>query len=332
MMKFACRHLAPVMILVLAALVTAMEPGSFKPSHCVAQTPDPESGAGIAARIAAYAQKPRDPAGTLILGPKTALCFIDFQCDSSEQFLDVISALTRRHMTSVKWVTVTSENPDKLEAALEARNALAEVVHDRQGRLLDKFGIVEVPAVILTSEGQVIYRSEKYVPLHNERLIEIVSCFARGQEIPEAYADGRLKVGEGAPDITLPDVSGKTWSLKLYKKTKKAHSRLLYVFTIMNCEPCREALKFLKENAHNLDDTEVVVISFGPKKLTMRELERMPLPFIVLCDENSETYAGYHLSDTPTIVLTCDDIVTHISSGWDSNKQQELLQVITDPQ
>ena len=307
------RYLAPVIILVLAVALTAIEPFGFNPSYCVAQTVGYES-------------------GPLILGPKTALCFVDFQCDVREQFLDLIAALTGRHMTSVKWAVVTSQYSEKLEAALKARNASAEVIHDPEGRLLNEFGITEVPAVILTSKGQVVYKSEKYVPLHNERLIEIVSCFARGQEIPEAYQDRRLKVGGSAPDITLPDVSGKIWSLKLYKKTKDAHSRLLYVFTIMNCEPCREALKSLKENAHNLDDTEVVVISFGPKKLTMRELERMPLPFIVLCDENSETYAGYHLSDTPTIVMTCDGIITYLSSGWDSSKQQELLRVLAYPQ
>ena len=64
----------------------------------------------------------------------------------------------------------------------------------------------------------------------------------------------------------------------------------------------------------------------------MKELERMPLPFIVLCDENSETYARYHLSDTPTIVLTYDGIITYLSSGWDSSKQQELLRVLAYPQ
>ncbi|NLB72557.1 MAG: redoxin domain-containing protein [Firmicutes bacterium] len=309
------KHSAPVVILVLAIALAAMGLFCLKPCYCAAQT----------TRVA---QTAGHESGTLILAPKIALCFVDFQCDLREQFLDVIAVLAGRHGTSVKWVVVTSENPDKLKAALKGGNTSAEVIHDLGGRILDEFGVTEVPALILTSEGQIIYESEKYTPLHNERLIEIVSCFARGQEIPKAYLDSRLRVGDFAPDITLPDVSGKTWSLKLYRKTKNAHSRLLYVFTIMNCEPCREALKFLKENAHNLDDTEVVVISFGPKKLTMRELDRTPLPFIVLCDESSETYTGYHLSDTPTIVLTCDDIITYISSGWDGNKQQELLQAI----
>ncbi len=76
------------------------------------------------------------------------------------------------------------------------------------------------------------------------------SAFAQGQKTPEAYIDKSLKIGDFAPpDIMLPDVSGKIWSRKLYEKTKNAHSRILYVFTIMNCEPCREALKHLKENA-----------------------------------------------------------------------------------
>ena len=313
MIRTVVKYLAPVIILVLAVALTAIELFGFKPSYCVAQTVGHEP-------------------GPLILGSKTALCFVESQCDVRDQFLDLIAALTGRHMTSVKWAVVTSENSDKLKAALKARDASAEVIHDPKGRLLEEFSITEVPAVILTSNGQVVYRSEKYVPLHNERLIEIVSCFARGQKIPEVYQDRRLKVGDSAPDITLPDVSGKIWSLKRHKETKNAHPRLLYVFTIMNCEPCREALKFLKENAHNPDDAEVVVISFGPKKLTMKELERMPLPFIVLCDENSETYARYHLSDTPTIVLTYDGIITYLSSGWDSSKQQELLRVLAYPQ
>jgi len=330
--RFFAKYLATVILLMMAAIATTIRPCALLPCLSAVQTRDPESGTDIATCIAAYAQKAEDTAGTLILGPKTAICFFDFQCDSSEPFLDNIAVLAGEHITSIKWVAVTSENPDKLKAALKARNVSAGVFHDRQGKLLDDFGITEMPAIILAAKGQVIYKHEKYTPHHNLRLAEIVSCFAHNQQIPETYLERHLKVGERAPDITLPDTSGKTWSLKQYQKTKNAYSRLLYVFTIMNCEPCREALKFLKENSHNLKDTEVVVISFGPKKLTMKELERMPLPFIVLCDENSDTYSKYHLSDTPTIVLTCDDIITYTGSGWDGDKQNELLQVITDRQ
>lgn len=306
---------AAVIILMLSAAITAVGPCTLWPCHSAAQTPVPES-------------------GTLILGPETAIFFFDSQCDASQQFLDVVVLLTREHGTSVKWVAVTSENPERLHKSLKSAGAVTEaaieVTYDKQGKLLDDFGVMELPAVILTADDEIIYKLEKYTPLHNERLIEIVSYFAQGQKIPEAYIDKSLKIGDFAPDIMLPDVSGKIWSRKLYEKTKNAHSRILYVFTIMNCEPCREALKHLKENAHNMDDTEVVVISSGPKKLIMRELERMPLPFIVLCDENSETYFEYQLSDTPTIVLTCDDVITYVNSGWDSNKQNELMQVIAN--
>lgn len=159
----------------------------------------------------------------------------------------------------------------------------------------------------------------------------IVSHSAQGQKITSTCSDTGLKAGDRAPDITLPDLSGKTWSFEEYKKSPNAHSRLLYVFTIMNCEPCRQALKFLADNALSLQDIEVVVISFGPKKLTMRELERMPLPFLVLCDEDSETYVKYHLADTPTLLLVEDGIVTYIDSKWDNSKQKELMEALSNP-
>ncbi len=274
------------------------------------------------------AQMPADRAYALINAPKAVICFFDFQGDASEQFLEVIALMSHEYMTSIKWIIVTTDNPTKLEASLKAKNAVAEVFYDKQGRLLDDFGVLEVPTIILTDEDQIVYKHGKYSPGHNERLAEVVSSFAQGRKIPESYPARVLKVGDYAPDITLPSVSGKTWSLSDYRKTKNIRPHLLYVFTIMNCEPCREALRFLGNNAHLLQDTEVIVVSFGPKKLTTSELRRMPIPFTVLCDEDSSTYAKYHLTDTPTLVLAKGNIITYVGTGWNIDREHEFLQAI----
>jgi peroxiredoxin len=246
---------------------------------------------------------PADRAYALINAPKAVICFFDFQGDASEQFLEVIALMSHEYMTSIKWIIVTTDNPTKLEASLKAKNAVAEVFYDKQGRLLDDFGVLEVPTIILTDEDQIVYKHGKYSPGHNERLAEVVSSFAQGRKIPESYPARVLKVGDYAPDITLPSVSGKTWSLS-------------------------EALRFLGNNAHLLQDTEVIVVSLGPKKLTTSELRRMPIPFTVLCDEDSSTYAKYHLTDTPTLVLAKGDIITYVGTGWNIDREHEFLQAI----
>lgn len=275
-----------------------------------------------------FAQMAEAESGTLVDIRKTAICFFDFQYDTSERFLEAIALMSHEYVASIKWIVVTADNPAKLEAALKGRNAVTEVLHDKEGKFLDSFGVMEIPTIILEDGDQVVYRHGKYSPAHNEHLAEVVSSFAQGMKIPEAYQDRVLKVGDYAPNIMLPLVSGETWSLSDYRKTKNIRPHLLCVFTIMNCEPCREVLRFLSDNVHLLQDTEVVVISFGPKKLTTSELTRMPVPFTVLCDENFSTYAKYHLTDTPTLVLTRDDIITYVGTGWTSDKEHEFLQAI----
>lgn len=211
---------------------------------------------------------------------------------------------------------------------MKRRSTVMNRIHWHQAALSLGLAVISALATVITIIG--LFTLEPYSCFAQEP--EIASRFARGLEIPEADSDRRLEIGNQAPDITLPDVSGKTWSREEYGKTRNAHSRLLYIFVIMNCGPCREALKYLLDNSHSLKDTEVVVISFGPKMLTVKELQRIPLPFTVLCDEDSETYVKYHLTDTPTLILTEDDTITYMSSGWDDTKQDELIQAIMNRQ
>ncbi|MEW6230457.1 MAG: redoxin domain-containing protein, partial [Bacillota bacterium] len=198
----------------------------------------------------------------------------------------------------------------KLEGELKSRDARVKVIHDKTGVLFDDFGVTDVPQICLARGREIVYRHTGYIPAFDSRLATILAWFSQDKQIPESFQDRQLVVGERAPDIVLPDIFGRTWHSVEYHQ-KSGRSRILYLFTIMSCDPCRQAADFLASNARKLKDVEVIVVSFGPRQVTVKEMERRNLPFTILCDVSFETYMRYCISGTPTLVLTENRTVTY---------------------
>lgn len=259
--------------------------------------------------------------------PRAAVCFFKFGCAPCEQFLDHIALLSRKYEASVEWLVVTKEDPVKLDAALKTRDARVKVLHDKTSVLFDGFRVRDVPMIFLSKGREIVYKHTGYIPAFENRLATILALFSQDRQIPESYQTRELVVGNRAPDVALPDVSGRMWNSSKYHQ-RSGHSRLLYLFTVMGCDPCRQATEFLASNAKTLRSTEVVLVSFGPREVTAKEVERGKIPFTVLCDMSFETYMRYGIRGLPTFVLVKDGTITYVAGGWGPGQEEELLQAI----
>lgn len=105
-----------------------------------------------------------------------------------------------------------------------------------------------------------------------------------------------LKIGDNAPDFTLPtDTDGVTVSLKQLRGKKV----VLYFYPKDNTPGCtREACDFRDHHSHLKNkNTEVFGISKDSAKAHSKFKEKYALPFTLLVDANADVCAAYGVID-----------------------------------
>ncbi len=133
-----------------------------------------------------------------------------------------------------------------------------------------------------------------------------------------------LNPGKAAPEVSLPDLHGTTFSLR----SALRHGPVLLAFFKVTCPVCQYAMP-LVERLHKVfkGKAQVVGVSQHPKKETQQFLREYGLSMPVLLDD-PESYPAsnaYGLTNVPTLFLIAPDGTIEVSSvGW-SRKDFETI-------
>ncbi len=106
-----------------------------------------------------------------------------------------------------------------------------------------------------------------------------------------------VEVGLVAPDFSLESSEGKTIHLSDYRGQKNVVLYFMREFVCLSCQRHAEKLGSLYPSIQ-AQDTEVLVIGHGNRKLAGYVSKNLKLPFPLLFDETRErdVYQSYHLS------------------------------------
>ncbi len=133
-----------------------------------------------------------------------------------------------------------------------------------------------------------------------------------------------LSAGKKAPEISLPDMHGKRFSLRAALR----EGPVVVAFFKVTCPVCQYAMPFVERlyRAHK-DRAHVVAVCQHPKKETEQFLREYAITMPVLLDDPA-TYAAsnaYGLTNVPTIFLIEPGGEVELSSvGW-NRKDLEVI-------
>jgi peroxiredoxin len=133
-----------------------------------------------------------------------------------------------------------------------------------------------------------------------------------------------LTAGKVAPDVSLPSMHGKSFSLR----DALRRGPVVLVFFKVTCPVCQYAMPFLDrlQQAHQ-GKAQIVAISQHPKKETQQFMREYGITMPVLLDDPDHYPASnaFGLTNVPTIFLIARDGGIEISSvGW-SRKDVEAI-------
>jgi len=142
------------------------------------------------------------------------------------------------------------------------------------------------------------------------------------------------QVGNAAPDFSLQDVSGKTFTLQQFK------GKVLFLdFWAPWCDPCREELPSLDAlyRKYGGDGLAVVGIDIDPsEKLVSEFLQKVPVSFTVLVDRKGALRKEYRIRTLPTAyIIGKDGVVRYMRMGYGKEYVQmyekEIAELLKQP-
>jgi peroxiredoxin len=133
-----------------------------------------------------------------------------------------------------------------------------------------------------------------------------------------------LIVGKVAPEVSLPDMRGKRFSLRHALQ----HGPVVLAFFKVSCPVCQYAMPFLERiyRAHQ-GKAQIVAVSQHPKKETQLFLHEYGITMPVLLDDPEHYPASnaYHLTNVPTVFLVAPGGAIEVSSvGWDRKDIEKI--------
>jgi len=140
-----------------------------------------------------------------------------------------------------------------------------------------------------------------------------------------------LNPGTTAPDLNLPTLDGKQFSLR----DALLRGPVLAAFFKISCPTCQYAFPFLQRiyAAHGNKNVTIVGISQNEKKDTAAFVKEYGVTFPVLLDD-TRTYPvsnAYGLTNVPTLFWIAPDGDIEVSSvGWVRKDMEELNQRAAD--
>jgi len=133
-----------------------------------------------------------------------------------------------------------------------------------------------------------------------------------------------LIVGKAAPEVSLPDMRGKQFSLRHALR----HGPVVLAFFKVSCPVCQYAMPYLERiyRAHH-GKAQIVAVSQHPKKETQMFLCEYGITMPVLLDDPEHYPASnaYHLTNVPTVFLIAPGGEIEVSSGgWDRKDMEKI--------
>lgn len=133
-----------------------------------------------------------------------------------------------------------------------------------------------------------------------------------------------LIVGKAAPEVSLPDMRGKQFSLRDALK----HGPVVLAFFKVTCPVCQYTMPFLERihRAHQ-GKAQIVAVSQHPKKETQLFLREYKVTMPVLLDDPEHYPASnaYRLTNVPTVFLIAPGGEIEVSSvGWDRKDVEKI--------
>ena len=134
-----------------------------------------------------------------------------------------------------------------------------------------------------------------------------------------------LEAGADAPNISLSDTHGKSFSLEQARKT----TPVVAAFFKVGCPTCQYAFPFLERifQAYPKDKVRVIAVSQDTKKDTEEFAKRYGVTFPILLDDTRKYPASnaYGLTNVPsTFVISPEGKVEFSSVGWVKEEIERL--------
>lgn len=139
-----------------------------------------------------------------------------------------------------------------------------------------------------------------------------------------------LIVGKAAPEVSLPDMRGKQFSLRDALK----HGPVVLAFFKVTCPVCQYTMPFLERihRAHH-GKAQIVAVSQHPKKETQLFLREYKITMPVLLDDPEHYPASnaYRLTNVPTVFLIAPGGEIEVSSvGWDRKDVEKINRLVAE--
>lgn len=135
------------------------------------------------------------------------------------------------------------------------------------------------------------------------------------------------RVGDQAPDFSLPDLRGQIVSLQDHRGEV-----ILLNFWTTWCRYCVKEMDLLESTHLNNEQIRVITINVGEKEaLPRRFIEEKGFTFPVLLDQNGELFQEYGLSAFPsTLIINKDGKISSIWIGaLDNSSLKGLLEKVS---
>ncbi|MGI9103794.1 MAG: peroxiredoxin family protein [Terriglobales bacterium] len=133
-----------------------------------------------------------------------------------------------------------------------------------------------------------------------------------------------LAAGKMAPDILLPDMHGKQFSLR----SALQHGPVLLAFFKISCPICQYTMPFLERICRALGlKAQVLGVSQNDKKDTAHFLREYGISFPVLLEDSSHYPASnaFRITNVPTLFLIAPDGEIEVSSvGWSKQDVEDI--------
>jgi peroxiredoxin len=142
---------------------------------------------------------------------------------------------------------------------------------------------------------------------------------------------GNVKVGQPAPDFSLPDLSGNSVTLSSYRGQKV----VLMDFWATWCGPCRMAMPGLQDLQDKFKDRglEILSVNQGETAEPVRNfIQRKKYSFHVILDQDGAIGGQYGVRGIPTLVLVDKKgVVQWLRVGYSENDDElrQLLERLT---
>lgn len=285
--------------------VEALE-GARGPESVSAQPAAPEAGLAIGTPAPAFNLASTDGETVTLQklqegGRRVMLVFTDVNCGPCTSLMPEIGRWQQEHGSTLA-IALISRGSAEANVAKQREHGLANVLMQQDREVSQAYESVPTPsAVLVRPDGTIGSRAA----LGAQAIRSLIAqATTRSLPMAPAAANGNRaaaprptpKIGQPAPAVVLPDLSGTQVSLEAFKG-----DRTLLLFWNPGCGFCKRMQDDLKawEENRPADAPQLLVISTG----TVEANAEMGLRAPVLLDQGFATGRAFGASGTPSAVL-----------------------------